>query len=163
MSGLFLVHHAPDFAFLAVADVKRPVGRLRDAVGACRGVVRVHQRLLAGESACKDLEGAGRLLARERLERDVVAVLRDRRPARVLTEAIPRTVERDERAALIFLRELIAAVEREVNRRPVRGERGARGRERPPAPPFLPAPAVLGVEDILLLTEIEETVRPAEV
>src|SRR6185436_4675848 len=70
------VDDAPDSALLAVANIQRAVGRLRDTVGPIEGVARIEQRLLAGEALREHFEGAGRLAGGKRLERDVVAGLR---------------------------------------------------------------------------------------
>src|SRR6476661_1626844 len=153
---LFPIHDAPDLALLAVRDEERSVRSLRDAVGARNRFVGVHQRLFAGEALREDLEVARRLLAGERLERHVARLLRQRR-------AIPRSVERDERAVAILRGELIARVEHHVDRREVRGEGGDRRREARAASGFLAVAAVFRIEQVFLQVVIEETVRPAEV
>src|SRR3954453_11030851 len=90
------VDDPPDFALDALGDVQRAVRRLRDAVGARRRVELLLDRSGARETVREDLALARRLAAGERLEGDVVAVLRHRR-------TVPRSVEGDERAALVFL------------------------------------------------------------
>src|SRR5262245_61668456 len=112
VNSSFLVEDSPDFSLVAVRDVQRSVRRLRDAV---RTILGRFARVRAAEAVAEDLEVARRLPARERLEDDVVAVLRKR-------PTIPGSVERDERAALIFLRELRGGVEDHVDRRVVCGE-----------------------------------------
>src|SRR5581483_8958603 len=116
---LAFVEDTPNLALLAVGDVERSVRRLCNAVRARDRLVWLHQRVLAREAGGEDLERPGRLVAGEGLERDVVAVLRRRR-------SVPRSVERDERAALVLLRELRSRVEHDVDRRPVRREGGDR-------------------------------------
>ena len=112
----------PDPALLAIANVQRSIGSLRHSIGAECGVGRVHQWRLAGETGREDFEVAGRLATRERLEGHVVAILRH-------GCAIPRSVKGDEYAALILLRELLAAIEGEIHGRPVGREGNDRGRE----------------------------------
>src|SRR5205814_5175613 len=92
----------------------------------------------------------------EGLERDVVAVLRHR-------GTIPRSVERDEQAAAILGRELRAAVEHQIERRPVRGKADDRRGELRAAAGLLAVSTVFRIEQQLLLSVIEEAVRPAEV
>src|ERR1700691_3739544 len=72
-------------------------------------------------------------------------------------------MECDERSALILLRELIAAVEHEVHRRTVCGEGCHRGGELGTAAHLLAVAAVLGVEQKLLLSIVEEAIWPAEI
>src|SRR5262249_17840451 len=60
-------------------------------------------------------------------------------------------------------RKLRAAIEHQVQWRPVRGERGQRRGELATATHLLAVAAVLGVQQELLLTVVVETERPAEV
>src|SRR5262245_49815996 len=135
------VHHAPDLALLALGYVQRAVRRLCHAVSARHGAVWCLQVVRAGEAIGKDLELTRGLAVREGLEGDVVAFLRKRR-------TIPRSMEGDEGAALVLLRELRAAVEHHVDRRPVRRKRGHRhGELGAVAPPLrLAVAAVLGIQ-----------------
>src|SRR5690348_3622106 len=80
-----------------------------------RRAVRLLQRAREAVSEDLVLVHPRGLSVLERNEDDVVAALRPWR-------AIPRAVERDERAALIVLRELRPRVERDAEWRPVRGE-----------------------------------------
>src|SRR5215470_8534697 len=102
------IEDAPDCALLAVRDVERSIRCLRNAVGPCDGFGRAHERILARETVREDLKLTRRLTVRKRLEGDVVAIHRHWR-------AVPRSVERDERAAPVLLWKLIARVEHHVH------------------------------------------------
>src|SRR5580700_6122083 len=117
------IKNAPDAAFLAVPNVQRAIGGLRHPVGPGVRVGRIHQRRLAREAAREYLERPRWLPIRERLEGDIVAILRHRCP-------IPGTVKSDERAALILFGELLAGIEHNIHRRPMGGEGGGGRRKR---------------------------------
>src|SRR5262249_6522450 len=134
-----LIDDAPDATFLALGDVQRAVGALRDAIGAIGRLVRAPRRGRPGEIVGEHLELSRRLPAGERLEGDVVAVL-------IGGRAVPGAVERDERAALVLLRQHRARVEHQIDRRPVRRERRDRELELAAASDRLAVAAVLRVE-----------------
>ncbi len=91
------------------------------------------------------------------MEHQVVTTLREGR-------AIPRAVKRDERAAVISIRKLIALVDRDVVRSPVR-RKSRDGCEllRALADGFATVTAVLRSEHELVLLVVEITFRPAVV
>src|SRR5262245_19070723 len=109
----------PDTPLRIVGDVDRAVGRLGDADGPIRGVVRRHDLVRAREAAGEHLVGTRWRLALERHEAYVEAVHRERRP-------VPRAMEDDERAVAVFGAELRAGVEDQADRRVMRGEVGDR-------------------------------------
>src|SRR5262245_29349394 len=102
------VQQLPDSPAGVVTDVERPIGpdrQPRRAVAGPRGLL-----LWPGESIGEDLVVSRGLAGRERLEDDVEPRLRLRR-------TVPGSVEGDECAAAILLRELRPAVKHQVVRR----------------------------------------------
>src|SRR5689334_5915519 len=70
----------------------------------------------SGETVCEDHKRPGGLAVCHRLEHHIIAALRFRRP-------VPGSMERDEGAAFVGGRELIALIDEHVVGRPMRRER----------------------------------------
>src|SRR5882757_9973290 len=88
------IDDAPNPTLYAFSEIDRSVRSSRHAVCAIRRLRRRLRCLRTGETIGEHLELTRRLAAGKRLERHVVAVLHGRC-------SIPRSVERDERAATI--------------------------------------------------------------
>src|SRR5436190_5265875 len=141
-----LVDPSPEPAARIIRDVQRAVGPLGEAYRAVLGLESVGERLVT----------ASRHAVRERHEHDAVPRLRQRR-------AVPRAVERDERAAPVARRELVTRIEDEAVRRPVAGECEQRRLLVSAAPDLLAVAAVLGCQHQVAELRIVEAVGPAEV
>src|SRR5262249_11866709 len=102
------------------------------------------------------LERAASLLTAQRLEHDVVPLLRFR-------ESVPGTVERDERPVLVSRREQRTRVEHETVRCPVRGEDGAWLVFPRAVSALLPVAAIFRREHEVVLVDRVVAVRPAEI
>src|SRR5207247_10465376 len=119
-----LVHHAPDPPRRVVGDVQRAVGAHRHAH---RSMLRPRGILLP-EAVRERLIAPHRLAVLEGHERDAVTRLGERR-------AVPRAMERDERAAAIALRDLRLRLDRPAIGRPMPRYPNCRPPPlRPPAP-----------------------------
>src|SRR5207249_753446 len=147
-----LVHHSPDPPRRVVGDVQRAVGAHRHAH---RSMLRPRGILLP-EAVRERLIAPHRLAVLEGHERDAVTRLGERR-------AVPRAMERDERAAAIALRELRPRVERQAIGRPMPRERNCRLLLLRTPPHLLAVAPILRCQDQMAEFDVMITVGPAEV
>src|SRR5690606_15036771 len=114
-SGAASIGDLPDAAAMVVRDVHAAIARLSQTHRTVAGLAGARDRVRSTEPSRKYLVLCRRVAVPHRKEDDAESLLRQRRP-------VPRTVEGDEHSAPIARGELLAVIEEQIHRSPVRGE-----------------------------------------